>query len=141
MHVYTLEAFAFMMVFNMALAYHLLGECTQRREDFQSALDLYELAYKMQLTEDVEVALVHSCAMVNNMGQLQLRLRNRRAADWCFSTLLSILMFYVTDERKSAHDNSQLKTTLDHLLDICLEGFFDSASTQVLQEIATAPAA
>lgn len=142
MYVYTLEGFAFMMVFNLALSYHLLGErVSHQTKDLRSALDLYELAYKMQLTEDVQVSLVHSCAMVNNMGQLQMRLHNRSAANWCFSTLLSILMFYVTDELKRRHDNADMTSTLDDLLDRCLEGFFESASTQVLKDKVSAAAA
>lgn len=137
----SLQTYAFRMMFNMAISYHVLARVGHAQEQsFKSALKLYELAYEIQLSDEVDVALVHSCAMVNNMAELQQRLKNQKAADWCISTLLSILMYYIVTGRRP---NPELgpREPFNALFETYMGGFIETASVSILRDSATAPAA
>ena len=106
-----------------------------RREDalsaLRSALELYELAYELHLQEDVEVPLHYSCAIVNNIGQIQRSLNDKEAAMSCFKHLLSILMLIVEGSGTGMSCSNQ-----DDFL-----GFFHNVSSLILQSPSSAPAA
>jgi len=92
-----------MIIFNLALAHHLLSmaEGHQSKDDSSSinlgkATKLYELAFKLHrddLQDNNNVLFV--LAVVNNLGCIYRQLQDKGAASECFRHVLSILMFLV----------------------------------------------
>jgi tetratricopeptide (TPR) repeat protein len=85
---------SFMLLYNLALTHHLSalsGDNTQKR--LQKALKLYELAYTIQLTEDIQLSILQTMAIVNNLGQIHTALQDEEKARMCFKHLLSSIMF------------------------------------------------
>jgi hypothetical protein len=130
-NLFSFHSYAFMMMFNMALAYHLAAIESGRGPSphFKSALDLYELAYALHLHEDLEVPLIYSCAIVNNIAQVQRSMDDDETANMCFNHLISIIMLIV--EGSEGVDN----------FSEALAGFFYNVSCLILKESLTAPAA
>jgi hypothetical protein len=128
----SLSSYAFAMLFNMALSYHL-GAIVRRKGrkfDFKSALDLYELAYTIQLQQDIKVPLFHSCAIVNNTAHVQISLNNEKAATQCFQHLISILMLAVEEGPGNVCGSSD-----------SFVGFFHNVASIMLEGALCAPAA
>ncbi|KAL7573068.1 hypothetical protein ACA910_018755 [Epithemia clementina (nom. ined.)] len=114
-----LVSLAFVLVFNLAMTYHLLAieeeakTTTRRSEDqaasastagshikrlYQKAVALYEMAYSVQTHEDaINTTVLQTMVMVNNLGQLHAKLGNKEQARHCFETLLSTMMFVAQD--------------------------------------------
>jgi hypothetical protein len=132
-NLFSFHSYAFMMMFNMALAYHLAAIESGRGSSFyfKSALDLYELAYALHLHEDLEVPLIYSCAIVNNIAQVQRSIDDDDTAKICFNHLLSIIMLIVEGSRREEVDS----------FSEALAGFFYNVSCLILKESLTAPAA
>jgi tetratricopeptide (TPR) repeat protein len=85
---------SFILLYNLALSHQLSaldGDDTAKR--LRKALALYELAYTIQMTEDIELTALQTMAMVNNLGQIHTALDNEENARQCFQHLLSTIMF------------------------------------------------
>jgi tetratricopeptide (TPR) repeat protein len=137
---YTLNAYSFLTVFNLALAHHLdalskevTSEITSDSSccQFQAALSLYELAYSLQMQDDACVTALHACAIINNIGQVQRKLKNDEIAERCFEHLLSMLMVVIGSGEGNHHD------------DVCrsFAPFFHTVQPFILKTAASAPAA
>jgi tetratricopeptide (TPR) repeat protein len=90
---YYLES-SFMLLYNLALTHHLSalsGKDTQKR--LQKALGLYEFAYTIQTTEDIQLTVLQTMAIANNMGQIHAALDDEVKSRQCFQHLLSSIMF------------------------------------------------
>jgi tetratricopeptide (TPR) repeat protein len=120
------------LVFNMALAHHLIGisqdddESSNGKKRLRGALKLYELVFGMQMKSHVYISMTCSLALVNNSAQIYKAINRERKAQKYFSHLLSSLMIMV--EKGEANN-------LDEL-----EGFLWNASRLILTQPA-APAA
>jgi tetratricopeptide (TPR) repeat protein len=85
---------SFMLLYNLALTHHLSalkGHNTQKR--LQKALKLYELAYSIQMTEDIQLTVLQTMAIVNNLGLVHAALEDKEKSRQCFQHLLSSIMF------------------------------------------------
>jgi hypothetical protein len=88
------EKSSFMLLYNLALTHHLSaldGNNTQKR--LQKALKLYELAYSIQMTEDIQLTVLHTMAIVNNLGMAHAALDDKEKSQQCLQHLLSSVMF------------------------------------------------
>lgn len=85
---------SFIQLYNLALSHHLCALGRSKPERFlRKALALYELAYTIHVSEDVELTILQSMAIVNNLGHLHQELNNLDKARQCFENLLTTLMF------------------------------------------------
>jgi tetratricopeptide (TPR) repeat protein len=85
---------SFMLLYNLALTHHLSalnGENPQKR--LQKALKLYELAYSIQMTEDIQLTVLQTMAIVNNLGLVHAALEDEEKSRQCFQHLLSSIIF------------------------------------------------
>lgn len=85
---------SFIQLYNLALSHHLCALKQPKPKRFlQKALSLYELAYTIHVSEDVELTILQSMAIVNNLGHLHRRLNDQEKSTQCFENLLTTLMF------------------------------------------------
>jgi tetratricopeptide (TPR) repeat protein len=85
---------SFMLLYNLALTHHLSslsGDNTQK--SLRKALALYELAYTIQMTEDIQLTVLQTMAIANNLGQIHAALDDAEKSRQCFQHLLSSIMF------------------------------------------------
>jgi tetratricopeptide (TPR) repeat protein len=85
---------SFMLLYNLALTHHLSsinGNNTQK--SLRKALALYELAYTIQTTEDIQLTVLQTMAIANNLGQIHAALEDEEKSRQCFQHLLSSIMF------------------------------------------------
>jgi tetratricopeptide (TPR) repeat protein len=121
---------SFVHLYNLALSHHLcaLQAKTKHSEPFlRKSLALYELAYTIHVSEDIEITILQSMAIVNNIGQIHRQLNNMDKSRECFENLLSTLMF-VKDSSCGEQDNE-------------LDGFLSNVLSLMLNSSTPAPAA
>jgi tetratricopeptide (TPR) repeat protein len=85
---------SFMLLYNLALTHQLSalsGYNTQVR--LQKALNLYELAYNIQATENIQLTVLQVMAIANNLGQIHTALGDEEKSRMCFQHLLGYIMF------------------------------------------------
>ena len=112
---------SFIILYNLALTHHLSGSTNLYSvRKLRKALSLYELAYTIQMTEEIQLSVLETMAIVNNLGQIHLALGNEAKAEQCFRHLLSTLMF-VGDYGESSSIAQ-------------LEGFFCSCTHLILKD-------
>eukprot|EP00934_Nitzschia_sp_Nitz4_P006480 Nitzschia sp. Nitz4//scaffold98_size77359//7031//7870//NITZ4_005534-RA/size77359-processed-gene-0.29-mRNA-1//-1//CDS//3329560715//6470//frame0 len=137
-----LDTSSFTLIFNMALCHHLKtieaskfspDGAEAARDDWLTALKLYELAFEMQASESVEVSLVFILGLVNNMSHLHLQLKNQQQSMRCLSILLTSLMHYVVTVRGNANLGVVCDAE-DPLLEAYLPAFFGAISHLVFSE-------
>lgn len=91
------------LLYNLALAHHLSALDIQEQENgnktsaslkrLQKAVALYELAYTIQMTEGIQLSILLTMAIVNNLGQIHTALGSAEKSNQCFQHLLSTIMF------------------------------------------------
>eukprot|EP00934_Nitzschia_sp_Nitz4_P006763 Nitzschia sp. Nitz4//scaffold98_size77359//9456//10271//NITZ4_005535-RA/size77359-processed-gene-0.30-mRNA-1//-1//CDS//3329560718//6753//frame0 len=129
------ETMSYTLVFNMAICQHLRllrQEATTSttggmvaRDEWWKVLQLYEIAYNLQLSSKVAVPIVFVSAMLTNMTQVHKKLGNEPAYEKCKSTLLSVLMYYAIEVR----GNGYLRVDpLAAMMEMYFEDFFATAS-------------
>jgi len=121
------------LMFNLALSHHLRASYESLHKDVQSrnliftqAVSLYELAYEVQMQEDVELSVECTMAIVNNLGHIHRRLGNAEKATKCFSHLLSTLLFVQSSVVCNETENQ-------HISESSTEGFVRSISYLILR--------
>jgi hypothetical protein len=84
------------------------------KKKLRKALLLYELAYAVLSTEDIQATVFHQMAIVNNIGQIHAILQNVECSRRTFDDLLSIIMLVkdqqvmlVKDQEVSEEDYGQ----------------------------------
>jgi hypothetical protein len=83
------------IMFNLALSHHfhaLRGNSQDRESVLGQAIGLYELAYTVQVQEDIELSAECTMAIINNMGQIHGLLGNHEKQTKCFQQLLSTIL-------------------------------------------------
>jgi hypothetical protein len=87
------------IIFNLALAHHLSAIQQQMcRRRLQKALQLYELAYQLQLEEQQEQqvsSLRFTMIIANNLGEIHRAVNNNSKHVMCLQHLLSTMMYLV----------------------------------------------
>lgn len=87
---------SFMQLYNLALCHHLSAlssSDTASEKKLQKALSLYELAYTITMTEDIQPTVLQTIAIVNNLGHIHSALGHTDCSQQCFENLLSTIMF------------------------------------------------
>jgi tetratricopeptide (TPR) repeat protein len=86
------------IMFNLALAHHLQGADQPFKDPtaFRKALALYELAYELQVQEDIDLSVEVTMAIINNLGDIHRELDDQEKASQCFQQLLSTILFVQT---------------------------------------------
>lgn len=119
---------SFIQLYNLALSHHL---CALKRSNpepvLRKALALYELAYTIHISEDVELTVLQSMAIVNNLGHLHKQLNNIEKSQQCFENLLTTLMFVKDCGEQDSHK--------------VLDGFLSNVMSLILCGSKPAPAA
>lgn len=83
-------------VFNLAICNHKDAILRQMdRIKLRKALQLYELAYAIQMQEGIDMTLTPTMIIMSNVGHIHKILGNNDNAMQCFQHLLSTLMFLV----------------------------------------------
>lgn len=119
---------SFIVLFNLALSHHLSAiQHNMCPNKLNKALTLYELAYALQMREQIPAPIIYSMALVNNLAQIHRHMKRESSARQCFEHLLATIMLITTSGQGSL---------LDHA-----DGFFLNLMHLVLSETATAPAA
>lgn len=127
-HFNSLVKLSSISLYNLALSYHLGAlEMKTSRKMFRKALTFYELAHSIQTPEELDLGVLLTLAIVNNIGHIHSVLNNKAKANQCFQHLLSTIM-YVTDcgEGESVP---------------MFDGFFSNVMGTVLKQEPSAPAA
>lgn len=85
---------SFVLLYNLALAHHLsaLESDVPSNKKLRKALSLYELAYTVQVTEDMPLTIVQTMAIVNNLGHVHALLGSIDQSEHCFQHLLSTIL-------------------------------------------------
>jgi hypothetical protein len=116
------------LMFNLALSHHLhalrYDDARNREDVLRQAIQLYELAYTLQMQEDVELSVECTMAITNNLGQIHHLLGDQEKSSQCFRHLLSAILFL------QSYGESTFQT----------KGFVQSVSHLILKE-SVAPAA
>jgi hypothetical protein len=93
------ETIASILVFNLALAYHLLfleiGQTSRGYSSLRKAQMLYEVAFDFQKNEYFDSNYLFVLATVNNIALIHQQLNEQKLANKCFEQVLSILMFMI----------------------------------------------
>jgi tetratricopeptide (TPR) repeat protein len=115
------------LTFNLALAHHFKAIESNSMDAFVRALRLYELVHQIQMQEDMELCVLHSLALANNLGHVHLALNNTHRSKQCFEHLLATLMYFVEGGECEKDD--------------AMQGFFRNAIPLILKEKVVAAAA
>jgi tetratricopeptide (TPR) repeat protein len=119
------------IVFNLGIAHHLrsLHDSHASISDLARALSLYELSYKIQVKERVQLKAIYRMAILNNIGQVYASNGNKAKANECFRCLLKHVLLY-SERSQNEHANPEQ-----------LGGFFENTMSVILRDPAMAPAA
>lgn len=115
------------LTFNLALAHHFKAIESNSMAAFAKALRLYELVHQIQMQEDMELCVLHSLALANNLGHVHLALNNTHRSKQCFEHLLATLMYFVEGGECEKDD--------------AMQGFFRNTIPLILKDKVVAAAA
>ena len=112
------------IIFNLGLAHHLsaIQQHNNCKRRLQKALQLYELAYQLQLEELEMSSLRFTIIMANNLSQIHRVVENHSKYQMCLEHLLSTLMYLVDCRVVVAEQLAQM------------DGFFENASQLILKD-------
>jgi tetratricopeptide (TPR) repeat protein len=83
-------------MFNLAVCHHRSAIINHMDIiSLRKALQLYELAYGIQIQEGIDMTLTPTMIIMSNVGHIHTILGNNESADRCFQHLLSTLMFLI----------------------------------------------
>jgi tetratricopeptide (TPR) repeat protein len=83
-------------IFNLAICNHRSAIMNNmNKKSLRKALQLYELAYAIQMQEGIDMTLTPTMIIMSNVGHIHKILGNKDNAMQCFQHLLSTLMFLV----------------------------------------------
>eukprot|EP00525_Craspedostauros_australis_P004495 CAMPEP_0198117670 /NCGR_PEP_ID=MMETSP1442-20131203/18880_1 /TAXON_ID= /ORGANISM="Craspedostauros australis, Strain CCMP3328" /LENGTH=273 /DNA_ID=CAMNT_0043775769 /DNA_START=131 /DNA_END=952 /DNA_ORIENTATION=- len=119
------------IMFNLALCHHLKAyrcmqsDASRSAQCFAKAGRLYELAYNLQLEEDLDPShsMFFTMATINNLGMVHSANGRTQIAEQCFQHLLCAVVFLI--DQNEAHVARQDSTTMD--------GFIANTSFLIVQ--------
>jgi tetratricopeptide (TPR) repeat protein len=107
------KALSLIALFNLAICNHHNGLLHNMDTVLlRKALQMYELAYAIQMQEGIDMTLTPTMIIMSNVGHIHKILGNRDNAMQCFQHLLSTIMFLVEAGEK------------DHIFEF--DGFFEN---------------
>jgi tetratricopeptide (TPR) repeat protein len=118
---------SFILLYNIALTHHLSalsGDDTLKR--LRKALSLYELAYTIQMTADIQLTALQTMAIVNNLGQIHTLLEDEEKSWQCFSHLLSSILFLI--DCGDRHSVEQMDGFIANVMYLILKGSAPAAA-------------
>lgn len=90
---------SYVLLYNLALTHHLSAINAKKSSNSKSvqkklkkAVALYELAYQIQSNEGIQLSVLQTMAVVNNLGQIHALLGSMHKSQQCFESLLSAVM-------------------------------------------------
>jgi hypothetical protein len=83
------------VIFNLALTYHLYALKTHAPQKLRKAAKLYGLGFDLHNDTSVSTSPIFLLATINNMGHVYQSLKEAHLASTCFDYLLSTLMYMV----------------------------------------------
>ena len=133
------------IVFNLALSHHILGEvtsevgCNRFQQAYLSkARRFYEHAYRIQMQDPMLIDVMTPMAILNNLASLHTSMGNEVEAAKAWKNLLSLL---VTLTSASSSWNSAAAAGNDRSMQDALVGFVRNVCCLLLSHAVTAPAA
>jgi hypothetical protein len=81
------------VMYNLALSFHLSALQTLSHDRLISAQQFYEHAFRIHLQESCDATLLYSLALMNNLGLIYRLLRDQDRSDKCFQNMLATMMF------------------------------------------------
>jgi hypothetical protein len=90
------KSFSLICMFNLAICHH--RSAIARNMDVNSlrkALQMYEIAYAIQMQEGIDMTLTPTMIIMSNVGHIHKILGNKDNSMQCFQHLLSTIMFLV----------------------------------------------
>ena len=119
------KSLSLIALFNLAICNHRNGILrNMNRACLQKALQMYELAYAIQMQNGIDMTLTPTMIIMSNVGHIHKILGNKENSMQCFQHLLSTIMFLVEAGER------------DHIFEF--DGFFENILKTVY---ANAPAA
>jgi tetratricopeptide (TPR) repeat protein len=122
------EQLSFVILYNLALSHYL---CAIHEggvdQTLYKTLQLWGLVYKLHYEKDLGLSTLHTCAILNNLGNVYKALGQVERCQRCFNGLLTAMIFL----KETGHAD-------------CLnedETFFHSVSQLILKDCRLAPAA
>jgi hypothetical protein len=107
---FSLDMFAFVTLYNLALATHLSAVTSQdtcfAREKLEKTLELWKIVYSLQWREDCQLSYVHTLAILANLGHVNLLLGNGISSKECYRRLLTTLEFMRHNDDKKVEYQS-----------------------------------
>jgi hypothetical protein len=123
------DQYQFIITYNLALAYHLCALEQFDVEKLKVSLGLWEIIYRFHWNEDLGMATLHTCAILNNLGHVYRLLGDENTSKDCYESLLCALLCV---QKASDTDG----------MEVCkAECFFQSITPLVLRDPKTASAA
>jgi hypothetical protein len=95
------EQYQFIILYNLALSYHLFSVEHQNGVMLEAALRLWTLVYKFHWNDDLGLLPIHTCAILNNLGHVYLLVGDAKASRECHENLLCALLVLQRSEDSS----------------------------------------
>jgi hypothetical protein len=102
------------VMYNLALAFHLSSLQNFSVERLIRAKQLYEFTFQMHLQESCDVTLLYSLALMNNLGLIYQVLSDSERSNQCFKNMLATMMFLL--EANEAHTIKQWDGLLSNVM-------------------------
>jgi tetratricopeptide (TPR) repeat protein len=119
----------FVVLYNLALSHHLFAVYHSDLDHnlYRRAQQLWEIVYKLHLKKTLGLSTLHTCAILNNLGNVYKALGDAESCQRCLKALLSAMVWLrESGESECLNDD---------------ERFFHSVSQVLLTECRAAPAA
>lgn len=97
----TNEQYQFVILYNLALAYHLSSVERQSEVILEAALRLWTLVYRFHWNDDLGLLPLHTCAILNNLGHVYHLVGDAKASRECHENLLCALLVLRRSEDSS----------------------------------------
>jgi hypothetical protein len=126
------EILSYAMIYNFALLHHLQASDNSVSSGLQRAVSLYEYAQKLLVSSELNIGLLHTLAIANNLGHAHHYLNHEPTAKLCFQRLLEGIMY--------ATESGDAGKALGRRDLPALDGFFRNVMP-LIAEFPAAPAA
>jgi hypothetical protein len=107
-------------MFNLALSHHLhalrYDDARNREDVLREAIQLYELAYTVQMQEEVDLSFECTMAITNNLGQIHHLLGDQEMSSQCFQHLLSTILLVQSYGEPTACQTEGFVQSVSHLI-------------------------
>jgi hypothetical protein len=128
---------SYAIIYNLALCHHLRAisenSSSIHEGSVKRAIALYKHAQKLLMSPSMKLDVLHTLAIVNNLGHAYHLLHKETTAKLCFRRLLKAIM--VISENDQSHPRLQARNRLP------LDGFLSNVMSLLMVSSSAAPAA